>query len=239
MNMSNDERFHELAHKALGKEATPAEQRELRALIAEKPELKQELEQMSTEVAAVREILPLLEDIQHPRHGAPAPPMQRLQRQVQEVFESRAESPRELRDLLARLEKWAGRQIGVERERVMELISSLRTSLSAAAGGEQVMAEASMLRAPMARYAAAPRRLREEAEVHAIRETEEEESRKRTAAEFEKRLRSLEARLSQAEHVTHECREEMRGLIEAFTREQEAWAERKRTRPNQPSQPRE
>lgn len=224
MNMSNDERFHELAHKALGKEATTAEQQELRALIAEKPELKQELEQMSTEVSAVREILPLLEDIQHPRHGAPAPPMQRLQRQVQEVFKQKPESSGELRELLARLESWAGRKMGTEREHLMELISSVRQSLSAPGGA--VFAEAAMLQAPMARYATR-RRLSEEAEFRAARETEEEA--KKRELEFADRLRSLEARLQQAEQIAHECREEMHGLIKAFAREREVRSKERRT----------
>lgn len=223
MNMS-DERFHELAHKALGKEATPAEQRELRALIAEKPALKEQLEQMSIEVSAVREILPLLEDIEHPQHDIPRPPMQRLQREVQKVFEQQPESSGELRELLARLEKWARRRIGAERDRAMELVSSLRRSLSET--GDEVLTEAAMLRAPMARYAAR-RLISEEAEVRAAREPGEEAQRREL--EFAERLRALEARLGQAEQVAHECREEMRGLIETFAREREARRKEKRT----------
>jgi len=92
-----------------------------------------------------------------------------------------------------------------------------------------------MLRADRARSEFASR-LKTEAEPRAICETEEDEAR-RQEAEFGKRLRSLEARLSHAEQVTHECREEMRGLIDAFTREQEAQAERRRIRSHLPSQP--
>jgi anti-sigma factor RsiW len=58
MNMSNEERFHELAHKALSKEAQVAERAELQTLIAENPKLKEEFEQMGAESAAAREILP-------------------------------------------------------------------------------------------------------------------------------------------------------------------------------------
>lgn len=46
MNTGDNERFHELAHKALAKQATQAEQRELRALIAEDPKLKEEMEHL-------------------------------------------------------------------------------------------------------------------------------------------------------------------------------------------------
>ena len=57
MNISDDERFHELAHKALANEAQPAEQAELQALIAENPKLKEEFEQMGPESAAARDYL--------------------------------------------------------------------------------------------------------------------------------------------------------------------------------------
>ena len=135
--------------------------------------------------------------------------------------------------MLARLEKWAEKQIGAERDRITELISFLRKSPTAA-GSEPVFAEMAMLGTRTlhyADYAAAPRQ-KEEAEVQAISEMEEE-TRKREA-EFENRLRSLEARIRQAEQVTHECSEEMRKLLEAFARDQEARAQRKGISQNQP-----
>jgi hypothetical protein len=60
-----------------------------------------------------------------------------------------------------------------------------------------------------------------EDQVRAIREKVEEEKRKREA-EIEGRLRSLETRIRQSEEITHECRNEVRGLLEAFAREREA-----------------
>jgi hypothetical protein len=230
MNMSNEERFHELAHKALARAAEPTEQAELQALIAENPQLKEEIEQMDAETSVARELLPLIEDLQDPRRDMPQPPMRRLQRAIQEVFGPRAESPGELRELLARLENWAERQIGHERHRLVELISDFRSSLSAPRG-EHVIG----LRVVQACAAPKASRLREEAEVLAMGEGEEE--RKKREAQFEARLRSLEARIRQAEQITHECREEMQGLIEAFASDREARAERKQARSNQPSKP--
>ena len=40
------------------------------------------------------------------------------------------------------------------------------------------------------------------------------------------RLRALEARIRRAEEITHECHDEMRGLLDAFARSREAKAER-------------
>lgn len=211
MNIGNNERFHELAHKVLAEEAQPTEQSELQALIAENAELKEEFEQMGAESAAAREILPLLEDLQHSHGRIPPPPTQRLQNAVREVFERRPESRGEVHELLARLESWAGRKIGAEREHLMHLISSVRQSMSAPSG--EAFPKAAMLQAPMARYAST-RQLGEEAEAR--RAHEPEGAAKKRALEFEDRLRSLEARLRQAEQIAHECRQEMRGLIEAF-----------------------
>ena len=56
--MINDERFCELAHKALAKEAQPAEQAELQTLFTGDPTLKSEFEEMGAEAAIAREILP-------------------------------------------------------------------------------------------------------------------------------------------------------------------------------------
>ena len=232
MNIGNEERFHELAHKALAKEAQSAEQAELRALIAENPKLKEEFEQMGAESSAAREILPLLEDIQHPQERIPPPPMQRLQKAVREVFEPRAESPGELRELLARLEQWASRKMGAERERMRELIGFVRESLSAQ-GSAPAAGEMATLHSRRLRYAAAPM-LQEE--VHACAIPVEPEETKTQEAELEDRLRALEARIRRAEEITHECRDEVRGLLEAFARQREAGAKRRGKNPN-PAKP--
>jgi len=225
MNKGNEERFHELAHKVLAKVAQPAEQSELRALIVENPKLKEEFGQMGAESRAMREILPLLKDIEHPQGKFPPSPMQRLQKAVREVFEPPPEPRGEVREWLARLEKWASSGIGTERDRIMEFISFLRKS--PAAGGEPVLAEMALFRTPASRYAARPR-LEEEAEARAISEMEEQS--KKRDAEFEDRLRSLEARIRRAEQLTHACQEEIQGLLETFIHERKDRQERKRAR---------
>ncbi len=219
MNISDEERFHELAHKALANKAQPAEQAELRALIAENPELKEEFEQLGVESSLVQEILPLLEDIEHPRPDTPHPPMQRLQKEIRAVFEPRPESPGEVRELLGKLEKWAARQIGAERERIMELISFLRESLSAAVPEPPVGMMAMLMENRVHIDLTPDPTLREEAEARATHEPAEET--RRREVEFENRLRSLEERIRHAEEITHECGEEVRGLLEAYERVRE------------------
>jgi len=139
MKARKKERFHQLVHKVLVKQAQPDEQAELQSFITEHPELKQEFDQLGAEELALREILPLLEDIQHPRIGLPQPPVKRLQMEIREVFEPRRESQGELRELLAALEKSAGRRVGAERERLLELISAVHHSPSG--GSERVSAQ--------------------------------------------------------------------------------------------------
>ena len=227
MNMSNEERFHELAHKAFANEAQEAERAELQALMAENPNLKEEFEQMGAESAAVREILPLLEDIEHPQGSIPPPPMARLQKVVREVFSPRKESVGELRELLVRLEQWASRQVGAERERLKELIAALRESVSAQ-GGAPAAGRMAALRSRRVRYEAAP--LFEE-EVMAYALPPEREEARPEEEELENRLRALEARIRRAEEITHECRDEVRGLLAAFARSREAKAERRGKNP--------
>src|SRR5882762_1466866 len=89
MNKSTEERFHELAHKALAKEVQPAEHSELQALIVENPELKGEFEQLDAERTAAREMLMLMADVEDPQRPAPAIPRERLKRRVAEVFAQR------------------------------------------------------------------------------------------------------------------------------------------------------
>jgi hypothetical protein len=67
---------------------------------------------------------------------------------------------------------------------------------------------------------------------------EQREESKTEEAELENRLRALEARIRRAEEITHECRGEVRGLLESFARSREAKAERrgKHPKPTSPEQ---
>lgn len=222
MNISSNERFHELAHKALAKEASPAEHRELKALIAENPKLKEEIEQMGGEAVVLRELLPLLEELQHPVPNIPAPPMERLGREVGGVFRARAKSKGDLRELLGKLEDWAHRQADASREEVAALVALLRGSLLEEEC-DAAPAEMMMLRSPEIGYPAP--RLREKV---AERAREEAAQRQR---EMERRLLSLEGRIREAEEITRKCRDEMRGLLEAFARDRDAGVERRGQNP--------
>lgn len=223
MNTGDNERFHELGHKALAKQATQAEQRELRALIAENPKLKEEMEHLSDEAGVIRELLPLLEDLQQQPRGIPDLLMDRLRTEVGEVLDTNAKSKNEIVDLLMRLEKWARQQVGASREEVTALL---------AREGEGRGAEPAMLRQSDlttmrgSNFAYAAPRLMEAVEAR----SREEELRSR--AELEKRLLSVEARLRQAEEITHECRAEVRALLETLSRERERGAERRASNPN-------
>ncbi len=219
MNISDNDRFHELAHKALTKQATPVEQRELGAMIAENPKLKVEMEQLGGEAAVVREILPLLEALQHPVPNIPAPPMDRLRSEVGSVFESRGKSKAELGDLLSRLEKWARQQAGASREEVTAMVNVLRSSLLGG-GTEELMADVRMLSA--SKLAPAAPRLLEEAESYALADES-----KRRQEELEERLRSIDKRLRQAEEISSDCRKEMHQLLEFIGREKESSGKRR------------
>ena len=103
MNMDNEERFHELMHKALAKEAQAAERAELEALIAEHPDLKEEFEKLGAENRrSAGNRFRCWKTSNMPQGTIPPPPVARLRQVVREVFEPRKESPGELRELLAR-----------------------------------------------------------------------------------------------------------------------------------------
>jgi hypothetical protein len=57
----NDERFFDLAMKAIARQCTDAERAELDALLARQPGLKAEFERLQAEVRVAREALPLVE----------------------------------------------------------------------------------------------------------------------------------------------------------------------------------
>jgi hypothetical protein len=86
MNLGSENRFHELARKVLGKEAQAMDLEDLRVMIARYPALKADFERLRAEIGATREILPLLEDIQHPQREVPPAPLPELRQAVQDVF---------------------------------------------------------------------------------------------------------------------------------------------------------
>ncbi|HOX60012.1 MAG TPA: hypothetical protein P5205_22095 [Candidatus Paceibacterota bacterium] len=223
--MSNEERFVELAQKALSKKAQPSEEAELRALLAASPKLKNDFEQMGAEAAAAREILPLLEDIEHPQGPIPPAPMARLRREVRAVFAERETGRSGLRDLLAELEKWVRRDPApATRQEGASLVQALQELLL----GGAVLSE------DTASYEPAPRRLREASfaalaasppspsmpppAAGAAGRTPRREVRKRQG-ELIAGLEQVEKRLSQALEHLHSSGMEAERVLEAIRRE--------------------
>ena len=206
--MSN-ERFCELAHKSLAKEAQPPEEAELQALLAENSELKREFEEMTVEAKAAREILPLLEDISNPQGSIPPPPMERLKEAVGDVFRQRREAKDDPWDLLAKLEKWASGQTGSERDRIATLISNLRRFLFAA----------------RSRASTLPQAL---ASAEEFEFSERWPSEHWRPTEFEDRLRHLETRIRKIEGLAHESEQELNSVLKQLWLKREM-SERQRT----------
>ena len=86
MNSMNDELFFDLAMKIIARQATDAERAELDALIASKPELKAEFEQLQAEVRVARDSLPLVNATEATTGELPAYARGRLQTKVRQTL---------------------------------------------------------------------------------------------------------------------------------------------------------
>ena len=60
MNSMNDERFFDLALKAIARQCTDAERAELDALLAKQPELQAEMERLRSDARLAKEVMPLV-----------------------------------------------------------------------------------------------------------------------------------------------------------------------------------
>jgi hypothetical protein len=211
MNISGDDAFHELALKAIANAATPVEHTALQTLLAQEPGLAREFEQMQQEAAAMRDLLPLLEDVQHPRASAPPIPHQRLEAEVRGLFDRPRPRLHVTQELERLLERWASRQTGVDTGRFLELVGFLR-SIDSATVSElfRLVSRPRLLRSKRPPATPSPGGgLREQAQPpHGPR-----------SVETELQLRSLANRIQQLEEAARECHEELRGLIETLTRE--------------------
>ena len=86
MHSMNDERFFNLAMKAIARQDTEAERAELDALMARAPELKQEFERLQADVRTAKDTLPLVEAAQATTGELPAYARGRLQTKVRETL---------------------------------------------------------------------------------------------------------------------------------------------------------
>jgi hypothetical protein len=213
MNRHDEERFHELAHKVLSEEADPAEQDDLRALIAGDPKLKNEFEQLATESTAARELLMLMEDVEHPQGPIPPVPMAVLKQRLAQAFVERKSSPRDIFDSLRKLHRWANAQIGADREIVMMSLNVLQDALLARSD----LPIASRVQLESSRQFILPKAMpARHAMSYGMQQNIEATNR---MVEFRSRMVALERRLRESEEMTKQCRHEIQQLIESFDRE--------------------
>ncbi len=86
MNSMNDERFFELAMKAIARQCTDAERAELDALLVGQPELRVEFERLQREVRVAKEALPLVNATEATTGEFPAYARGRLQTKVRQTL---------------------------------------------------------------------------------------------------------------------------------------------------------
>jgi hypothetical protein len=96
MNSMNDQRFFDLAMKAIGRHGSEAERAELDALLAKQPELKAVWEQLQADARLAREVAPLVAATQSSSGEFPAYARERLQTKVRRTLGASAptNSPR-------------------------------------------------------------------------------------------------------------------------------------------------
>ena len=82
----NDERFFNLAMKAIVRQETDAERAELDMLLARAPELKTEFERLQADVRTAKDTLPLVEAAQATTGELPAYARGRLQTKVRQTL---------------------------------------------------------------------------------------------------------------------------------------------------------
>jgi len=86
MNPMNDDRFFDLAMKVVAQQATAAEQAELDGLLASRPELRTELEQLRSASRLAKEALPLVSATEATAGELPGYARGRLQTKVRETY---------------------------------------------------------------------------------------------------------------------------------------------------------
>lgn len=221
MNKSDDERFCELAHKRIAKEAQQAELAELQTMLENNPELKGEFAQIEAEAALAKEILPLMDTIQCGPGGVPQVPMDRLRREVRNVFEKRKGSQGRLRQLLSELQELiTGGQGPKEQESGIALVRALEDLLLGAGrrirtGTQMLAEEGGVLYEASAQFSML-------SVPPAGRREQREPARRKVEVETRENLRLMEERLSEAMDRLASCNDEVRTLLQKIRQEREA-----------------
>ncbi|HOK77528.1 MAG TPA: hypothetical protein PLW35_07375 [Verrucomicrobiota bacterium] len=181
------------------------------ALLSENPNLEDQFAKMRSEIAVAREVLSMLEDIEHP-HGAEIPqaPMRRLRGEIQEVFETAGDWREQIRRVLSKLEHRAGGRGDAEAEQVMAVVSAIRKILSKAeeSAGPQVLgfhaAELRRTEGMTAKEYEAVRCLAEERMIQCM--------------ELRERVHRLESRIIEAERTIRDCHMELEMILDLLRR---------------------
>jgi hypothetical protein len=95
----NDERFFDLAMKAIARQATDAECAELDALLAREPKLRAEFNRLETDARVAKDALPLVDAMQTAMGELPAYARERLQTKVRQTLGRPAAEKRPGRNL--------------------------------------------------------------------------------------------------------------------------------------------
>ena len=82
----SEDRFFDLAMKAIAKQTIPDEQAELDGLLTRQPELQQEYERLQADVRLAKEVLPLLAAAQATEGKVPDYARERLRTKVRETY---------------------------------------------------------------------------------------------------------------------------------------------------------
>jgi hypothetical protein len=86
MNSMNEQRFFDLAMKAIGRHGTDSERSELEAMISAQPELRAEFDRLKADARLAKEILPLAGAAESTSGEFPAYARERLQTKVRETL---------------------------------------------------------------------------------------------------------------------------------------------------------
>ena len=86
MNSMNDERFLELAMKAIGRQATDAERAELAAVLAKQPERKMDFDRLQSAAGLVKDVLPMVSATESSTGEFPTYARERLQMKVRQTL---------------------------------------------------------------------------------------------------------------------------------------------------------
>jgi anti-sigma factor RsiW len=103
--MMNDEHFFDLAMKAIARQTTDAERAELDALLASRPELRQEFERLAADARVAKIALPLMDSMEATAGELPAYVRGRLQTKVRQTL-GRPAAKRELNRSVAWDWRW-------------------------------------------------------------------------------------------------------------------------------------